>query len=498
MSLVSSQEGQETGLVNAIQVPGYVMQVFPCNWRPRDPGDVIRPLDDEPKDVSLDADDEHEGELGTAGGSGDDDRRWSTAALFGRECQPELEPEQPNWAYQSAVVQFTPEGAHNDPFDFPSLADEEEIADDRDYVADNRGRIRRQMQSCADNIALYQHRTGVFSLLVGPRTFRVVRWDRSANGVVVSERVDYVCDARGLVEVLLALVVADREGMGYDATATRILEGSEEYELMDRVVEERYWRGFVLPWAEGTSLAPTFPNQAHTAFIPDAAPPADAETTPAATRRVLKKDNKFVFRYVLDYFRRSLHVARGHGFLRYKLAVGRDKFLVGAPLFYYPTHPGSLRGYVAFHKQSGRFVFLKDYWRPHSDPGGTATLEGDTLRRLNEGGVGNVPTLVCHAVVDGKLSRALNIHELEDTRDTRDTAFEDEPRGVKRTQDDLRKEVETTPQTRHYVHYRIVVKEVCLPLTAVTSSRQLVSVVGDCIQGTSYVCGLFCMRSGHN
>ena len=105
--------------------------------------------------------------------------------------------------------------------------------------------------------------------------------------------------------------------------------------------------------------------------------------------------------------------------------------------------------------------------------------------------------MVCHGVVDGELSRVLNIHG--DTRDTRGTAFEDGPRGVKRTQDDLRKEVETTPQTRHYGHYRIVLKEVCLPLTAVTSSRQLVSVVGDCIEGMScYVFGLFCsMRSDH-
>ena len=36
---------------------------------------------------------------------------------------------------------------------------------------------------------------------------------------------------------------------------------------------------------------------------------------------------------------------------------------------------------------------------------------------------------------------------------------------------------------RHYVHYRTVVKEVCLPLDIFPSSQELVSVVGDTITG---------------
>ncbi|KAM5536481.1 hypothetical protein V8D89_009917 [Ganoderma adspersum] len=475
----------------------YVMRVFPHKWGPRDAEDVVRLLDNEPGEDSEDVD-ESDDEGGGAGEDEDedeDDRRWSTAALFRREWQPELEDDQPNWAYQSAFVQFTRGGAHNDPFDFRALQELGEIAVD-EIVTDNRERIRRQMQSYADNVALYQHRTAVFSLVVDPREFRVVRWDRSR--AFVSERVDYVRDARALVEVLLALVVADHEGQGYDPTATLIPEGSEDHELMDRVVDESYWRVPVLPRAEGTPLPPTVPIQTHTTFVSDAAPgPADAnldgylvddtETGAATSRPVLEDDARFVFRYVLDCFRRSLRVDRG--FLCYSLAVGGDEFLVAAPLYYYPANWGSPRGYVAFHKQSGRIVFLKDYWTSHY-PGGAGTSEGDMLRRLNEDGVRNVPTLLFHGVVDGELSQALldrwmsskdqrtkseNIHE-----DTRDTALEDEPRGVKRTWDDL--EQLPTPLMRHYVHYRIVLKEVCLPLTAATSSRQLVSVVGDCIE----------------
>ena len=52
---------------------------------------------------------------------------------------------------------------------------------------------------------------------------------------------------------------------------------------------------------------------------------------------------------------------------------------------------------------------------------------------------------------------------------------------MKRTMDDL--EREEMGQIHAFVHYRIALKWVCLPLRAVTSSRRLVSVVGDCIEG---------------
>ena len=37
---------------------------------------------------------------------------------------------------------------------------------------------------------------------------------------------------------------------------------------------------------------------------------------------------------------------------------------------------------------------------------------------------------------------------------------------------------------RHMVHTRLVVKEVCLPITAFTSSNQLVRLIYECITGT--------------
>ena len=39
-------------------------------------------------------------------------------------------------------------------------------------------------------------------------------------------------------------------------------------------------------------------------------------------------------------------------------------------------------------------------------------------------------------------------------------------------------------RVRHLSHYRLVVNEVCLPLSALKSTRQLVQVVLDCTEGT--------------
>ncbi|KAI1783813.1 hypothetical protein LXA43DRAFT_1129476 [Ganoderma leucocontextum] len=519
-----SLEGRGTCFVD--NVPGYVMKVFAHKGESETRGDrhEVRRLDGEPEggdEEEEDEDDQDDQEEE----DDEDDRIRSGAGLFKREFQPELVPDEPNWPYQGAFVQFTQDGVHNDPFDFSPLPGNVEVTADNDdshsgwvlpydfhllqgdteIVADNRERVRRQMQSYADNFSLYQHRTAVFSLVVIHREFRVMRWDPS--GVFVSERVDYVRDTRALVEVLLAFVVAGSEAQGYDPTATLLPKDSYDYQLMDRLVEESHIRIPVLPWAEGTRLPPTtVPVQTYATFSPGAAmPPVDANSylvddahrgtpppegeddrslaeTTITTHRVLK-GGSFVFQYVLDYFRRSL----ARGFLRYKLKIGDDEFLVAAPL-YYAGRFGGTRGYVAFRKQSGRFVLLKDSWRPHYRGG--VKPEGEILRTLNEDEVRNVPTVLCHGVVEGQVTRVLDYWMHSEDRRAKEErkksaagVAQDEPRGVKRARDD--QEGEETPQIRHYVHHRTAFKEVCLPLTAFTSSCQLVSVVGDCIKGMS-------------
>ncbi|KAM5536488.1 hypothetical protein V8D89_009924 [Ganoderma adspersum] len=104
----SGGDGQLEGTSSS---PRYLMKVFPHRWDGSDEeGGIVR-LDDEPEEE--DDDDDEDGGGGARASEDDDDRKWSAAALFRREWQPELQANQPNWAYQSAFVQFTPEGAHN-------------------------------------------------------------------------------------------------------------------------------------------------------------------------------------------------------------------------------------------------------------------------------------------------------------------------------------------------------------------------------------------------
>ena len=65
------------------------------------------------------------------------------------------------------------------------------------------------------------------------------------------------------------------------------------------------------------------------------------------------------------------------------------------------------------------------------------------------------------------------------------------PRGVKRKFCTMIAENQGL-DLRHMVHTRLVVKEICLPLTAFTSSRQLVRIMYGCIVGT---CSLSVVRS---
>ena len=77
-------------------------------------------------------------------------------------------------------------------------------------------------------------------------------------------------------------------------------------------------------------------------------------------------------------------------------AVPTHRYLVSRPVVS-PLHLTGrcTRGYWAVQVNTGRLAFLKDTWRP---PSHTVT-EGDTLLRLNDLGVRNVPELAAHGDV---------------------------------------------------------------------------------------------------
>lgn len=111
---------------------------------------------------------------------------------------------------------------------------------------------------------------------------------------------------------------------------------------------------------------------------------------------------------------------------------------------------------------------------------------------LNDAGVTNVPTLLCHADVDNQVTLAScyqgDVAGQDSESSTMDTESSKESNMKRRKRDDSQSEVKPEKKAsaglRHYIHYRLATKEVCLPLEAFRTSKQLVQVVGDCIDGT--------------
>ncbi|KAJ2968006.1 hypothetical protein NUW54_g13341 [Trametes sanguinea] len=214
----------------------------------------------------------------------------------------------------------------------------------------------------------------------------------------------------------------------------------------------------------------------------------------------LTDEDPRVFKYVRKQFRESLK----DDWPRYKIEVGEGQekriFLVGKPVWtaFWLFGRGT-RGYVALDVKTRRFAFLKDCWRPFYE--GVAQ-EGQYLDMLNQAADDDspmgVPTVIAHGDVAAQVTKSVQyakkwiaeakkeFHALRET--DRSTASASGSRSDKRDRDtalDSAKETggDGDEQTEHrvYVHYRIAFKDVCLPFTAIRSSRQLVRCLYHCI-----------------
>lgn len=256
----------------------------------------------------------------------------------------------PHWDKQRLLIEFTLGGTAADPFD------------DLDWSAAAKKRADRYV---AHALAL-QQRTALYTLLINGPEMRLARWDRS--GVVYSEAVDYVQDPVALRNALWAFSRASPEAQGVDTTATPLSRESAEYQLMDEFAR-----------AQETDVR-------------------EEEGTLVQLDKASKKTPR-VFAYVRRMFAESIQ----GGNPRYKLIVPKKngksarEFLVGTPTYVTPGFVGrATRGYVALDLEGGRFVFLKDTWLPQSEDPAGQILEGEVLKKLSQGEVKNVPTLVCH------------------------------------------------------------------------------------------------------
>ncbi|RPD53581.1 hypothetical protein L226DRAFT_488335 [Lentinus tigrinus ALCF2SS1-7] len=288
-----------------------------------------------------------------------------------------------------------------------------------------------------------QQRFAVFTLLVVQRRFHLIRWDHA--GFIITHPIDYFVDWRYTADVLSRISQCADIQLGLDPTAHRLYPSDPEYRCMTEAAESLETD---LELMEGLFDLDNPPQQ------------------------------PYVFSYVRTAFARSLDPL----WPRYRVEVPdgdeNQTFLIGKPQYRENSLFGrATRGYVALDCETGLFVWLKDTWRVH---GVFAAREGDVLMELNTALVSNVPTLLCHDDLLGHATYTLQRWteqqgEADSETGTRGLA------GRKRKQGSDRSDRKRTCALRRYQHYRLVVKEVALPLSEFQTGQQLITIVKDCV-----------------
>ncbi|KAI9062398.1 hypothetical protein FKP32DRAFT_1604264 [Trametes sanguinea] len=251
-----------------------------------------------------------------------------------------------------------------------------------------------------------QHLTHHFGVVLLGNSARLGRWDRA--GIVFSSKFDYKREPEKLVRFFQYVAHATPEARGHDSTATRILPGSPDYEILQA------WRENKIPLAENDYVAKRF---------------AQTIAVKWPWYRLTVTDSK----------------------------RGKMEFLVGQPIIaQWGTVGRGTRGHIALNvsEPGTPFAFLKDCWRGVDD---TFEREGDVLSYLNEKGVSNVPTLVCHGDVEGHRTVSQTLWDTAIGKD----------------------EFECCMNTYH--HYRFVVQEVGMSLEDFPTGEVLVSVIADAV-----------------
>ncbi|PIL26665.1 hypothetical protein GSI_11241 [Ganoderma sinense ZZ0214-1] len=289
-----------------------------------------------------------------------------------------------------------------------------------------------------------QQLTAVFVVVVGHDFVQPMRVDRA--GAVLAWPENYVRDPAVLPHLFWRLSVLTETQLGLDPMAAPVLPGDPDYELMQSLAERRDDTDF--PWEDG-------------AVVPPAAAVGDEPAKPRNWRH-----ERSWFKTLLDPTEDTEDFKHDRSLWRLSVPNDEDpdeprKFLVGSPLAYrssktWPIDERNTRVYVAYDLVGLKFVCLKDSWREVDAEGFELEREGEVLKKLNDAGVPYVPTLVCEGDLPGQ--------------DTRTPEFWSEWDGFP--------DKEEPTKLRHY---RMVTEEICITLTDVKDSRQLVSIMHDCI-----------------
>ena len=298
----------------------------------------------------------------------------------------------------------------------------DELVDVATGEAEKRKSVLEQLTKCVSIIFERQHRTHHFTLLIMGHHARILRWDRF--GVIATQKFDYVDQPELLFRFLWRYSRLSDEQRGHDPTARRLLPDNPLYELISTRVEQ-----------------------------PE------------------KYGSRILYEHAYGMFRKSIENSRPRYLMKVRDATVENDpehlFVIGDPTFAAPGLAGrGTRGFVAVEVETrdGKwslkpgYVWLKDCWRVAHD---RIEREGDILIKLNKANVKGVPTLICHGDVGGQRT------------------WSQEP-WKKRNSD---QQPETCP-FKTLVHYRMVVAEVCLPLSFFKNGKQLLKLIIDCIRGT--------------
>ncbi|KAM5538359.1 hypothetical protein V8D89_007961 [Ganoderma adspersum] len=355
-----------------------------------------------------------------------------------------------NWSAVELSIEVKFEDVPDDPFD-----------DDTDGFQPNSSERKKnlgQVLSYSSLVFDRQQRTHHFTIVILGQSARIIRWDRS--GALVTKKFNYVQNPWMLGRFLWRFAHMTAVQRGHDPTATRVLTTSEDYRLMRQRAD--------VPQKNAQGL-------------------------------VVNEHARILFRTSVS--NSSAQWWR----LRVDDSTGPRYFLVGEPHFQAAGLAGrATRGYVAVDlaDPQGPLVFLKDAWRVAHEG---IKREGHILNYLNEKKVERVPTLVCHGDVKVR-KREMVVEEagvevdeevdgelVEDEEEDAGTDSGDEqaangnhaPRGTIQQTVSQKYWTARTPGAQSpmktHRHYRIVVKEVGLPMSYFKNAKELLYLVARAV-----------------
>ncbi|KAI0806731.1 hypothetical protein C8Q74DRAFT_1189652 [Fomes fomentarius] len=399
----------------------------------------------------------------------DSERQKPDAAFYREDLVPKENKNDkkyhPLWGCQLFGAEFKRRGI--DPF--------QDTATGEVKPAESGGRTKAlgQLLTYGELLLAVQQRLSVFILFVIGRRCRFIRFDRS--GSIVTRLLDYYENYELFCEILWRISQCSDEQLGSDPSAVRLLPGDPDYAIMN-----------------------------------EAAIPRDTDVD--HEERILKEGEApagdFVFKYVREKFCESLVDL----WPRYRLQVPNGEatreFLICKPAFRAKGLAGrGTRGYVALDCETKRFVWLKDAWRAQYL---MVEKEGDVLGELNKKSVPHVPTLICHGDILDQDTFTPTWWEKHHPappsvssqpppgpsgQSTKQPSSTSPSCKRKRSDHDdgpkadtaQPKDGEDGPSSssdcplRLHRHYRLVEKEVALPLKEFRCGRQLLTVVRDCM-----------------